>query len=174
MDSGFPGQGLALPEFEGRGSRVRFNPNRSLDTPGLFSVRKMRLSGILPASVRILFLCCAGQPARAAPSDTYPLVNLVAGSLPANKIDQLLKIFVSSQGFSGTLASEKRLVSCQDLQTDPSSITGAQKGAFHVPFSALAEFKQAWFCARLIGRGLWARPGEEGNTSRVQLKNPII
>ena len=32
------------------------NPNRSLDTPGLFSVRKMRLSGILPASVRILFL----------------------------------------------------------------------------------------------------------------------
>ena len=34
----------------------RFNPNRSLDTPGLFSVRKMRLSGILPASVRILFL----------------------------------------------------------------------------------------------------------------------
>ena len=31
------------------------NPNRSLDTPGLFSVRKMRLSGILPASVRILF-----------------------------------------------------------------------------------------------------------------------
>ena len=27
------------------------NPNRSLDTPGLFSVRKMRLSGILPASV---------------------------------------------------------------------------------------------------------------------------
>ena len=118
--------------------------------------------------------CCAGQPARAAPSDTYPLVNLVAGSLPANKIDQLLKIFVSSQGFSGTLASEKRLVSCQDLQTDPSSITGAQKGAFHVPFSALAEFKQAWFCARLIGRGLWARPGEEGNTSRVQLKNPII
>ena len=29
-------------------------PNRSLDTPGLFSVRKMRLSGILPASVRSL------------------------------------------------------------------------------------------------------------------------
>ena len=46
------------------------NPNRSLDTPGLFSVRKMRLSGILPASVRILFLatpsarreaCCMTQ-----------------------------------------------------------------------------------------------------------------
>ena len=35
---------------------VALNPNRSLDTPGLFSVRKMRLSGILPASVRILFL----------------------------------------------------------------------------------------------------------------------
>ena len=45
------------------------NPNRSLDTPGLFSVRKMRLSGILPASVRILLLapsarreaCCMTQ-----------------------------------------------------------------------------------------------------------------
>ena len=39
-----------------RQRRPSFNPNRSLDTPGLFSVRKMRLSGILPASVRILFL----------------------------------------------------------------------------------------------------------------------
>ena len=37
-------------------SDATINPNRSLDTPGLFSVRKMRLSGILPASVRILFL----------------------------------------------------------------------------------------------------------------------
>ena len=36
--------------------RISFIPNRSLDTPGLFSVRKMRLSGILPASVRILLL----------------------------------------------------------------------------------------------------------------------
>ena len=44
--------GMVLPSVAQEG----FNPNRSLDTPGLFSVRKMRLSGILPASVRILFL----------------------------------------------------------------------------------------------------------------------
>ena len=36
--------------------RSCLNPNRSLDTPGLFLIGKMRLSGILPASVRILFL----------------------------------------------------------------------------------------------------------------------
>ena len=34
----------------------RLNPNRSLDTPCPFLIGKMRLSGILPASVRILFL----------------------------------------------------------------------------------------------------------------------
>ena len=33
-----------------------FNPNRSLDTPCPFLIGEMRLSGILPASVRILFL----------------------------------------------------------------------------------------------------------------------
>ena len=32
------------------------NPNRSLDTPSPFLIGKTRLSGILPASVRILFL----------------------------------------------------------------------------------------------------------------------
>ena len=32
------------------------NPNRSLDTPSPFLIGKMRHSGILPASVRILFL----------------------------------------------------------------------------------------------------------------------
>ena len=31
-------------------------PNRSLDTPSPFLIGEMRLSGILPASVRILFL----------------------------------------------------------------------------------------------------------------------
>ena len=36
--------------------KIYFNPNRSLDTPCLFLIGKMRLSGILPASVRILFL----------------------------------------------------------------------------------------------------------------------
>ena len=36
--------------------RSCLNPNRSLDTPCLFLIGKMRLSGILPASVRILFL----------------------------------------------------------------------------------------------------------------------
>ena len=35
---------------------IYFNPNRSLDTPSPFLIRKMRHSGILPASVRILFL----------------------------------------------------------------------------------------------------------------------
>ena len=33
-----------------------FNPNRSSDTPGPFPMGRMRLSGILPASVRILLL----------------------------------------------------------------------------------------------------------------------
>ena len=46
------------------------NPNRSLDTPSPFLIGKTRLSGILPASVRILFLatpsarreaCCLTQ-----------------------------------------------------------------------------------------------------------------
>ena len=32
------------------------NPNRSLDTPSPFLIGKVRLSGILPASVRILIL----------------------------------------------------------------------------------------------------------------------
>ena len=35
--------------------RFGFNPNRSSDTPGSFPMGKMRLPGILPASVRILF-----------------------------------------------------------------------------------------------------------------------
>ena len=34
----------------------RINPNRSLDTPSPFLIGKTRLSGRLPASVRILFL----------------------------------------------------------------------------------------------------------------------
>ena len=37
-------------------AQLRFIPNRSLDTPSPFLIRKMRHSGILPASVRILFL----------------------------------------------------------------------------------------------------------------------
>ena len=36
--------------------RSCLNPNRSLDTPSPFLIGEMRLSGILPASVRILFL----------------------------------------------------------------------------------------------------------------------
>ena len=36
--------------------RIEFNPNRSLDTPSPFLIGKVRLSGILPASVRILIL----------------------------------------------------------------------------------------------------------------------
>ena len=35
---------------------VSINPNRSLDTPSPFLIGKVRLSGILPASVRILIL----------------------------------------------------------------------------------------------------------------------
>ena len=38
------------------------NPNRSLDTPSPFLIGKTRLSGILPASVRILFLERAISP----------------------------------------------------------------------------------------------------------------
>ena len=37
------------------GDIASFIPNRSLDTPSPFLIRKMRHSGILPASVRILF-----------------------------------------------------------------------------------------------------------------------
>ena len=39
-----------------------FNPNRSLDTPSPFLIGKVRLSGILPASVRILILTSGQSP----------------------------------------------------------------------------------------------------------------
>ena len=45
-------------EFDNRPAfgAVDMDPNRSLDTPCPFLIGEMRLSGILPASVRILFL----------------------------------------------------------------------------------------------------------------------
>ena len=48
-----------------------FIPNRSLDTPSPFLIGKMRLSGILPASVRILFLATAISP---KPNDRFGFI----------------------------------------------------------------------------------------------------
>ena len=56
-----------------------FNPNRSLDAPSPFLIGKVRLSGILPASVRILFLA---TPRRSPLPKREACCMTQAGNLP--------------------------------------------------------------------------------------------